>query len=687
MFNLCHVVFAVLVLAPGASSVSPVQKVVELLDECKAKIQKDLDAEAASMGEYTTFCDDELKDKAYAIATASRSIGDLMATVSDANAKEAMLADEIATLGSTLAAKSGELAAASKVREEGNADFVAAEGELLTSIDQLGRAASILKKGMSFAQVPSKKLKKIQAVVSALQTVVEASWVDVSSKRKLKSFLQAQAQAADEDDFSLTQPQAKMIAYSASSGSIVKTVEEMQGKAEDTLATLRRKEMGDAQTFAMLKSGLEDQIKHGGEKLSTATSGKAAAIESAADSAAKKVETEKSKAADEEYASTLKTDCETKAAEWEARQKSASEEMGAVTKAKDILLSGVKAFIQTKSKMHKKSQDADDDSDATDAIREKVVGVLQKLAADHHSFALNQVASVARSDPFVKIRGLIESMIAKLLKEAQEEATREAWCQEETGKSKTSQEEKTATLDKLNTRIDGATSTIAELTEAIKTLESEVASIDKAQAEATALRSKENADYLQASKDFKDSAEAVAKVIEVLKNFYSGALIQIASKTSSKAAQPSFGSAQGDTAHTIISVLEMSEEDFTTLLAETESTEDGAAKAYETLTDENKVSKAAKLADAKAKASEVKSLKVQLEHHKEDKGSVSAELEAVLAYLAKLKPECESAVVSYAEKKAAREAEISGLKEALSILEGQAVFAQTGRRLRAVRRA
>merc|ERR1719335_1088925 len=142
------------------------------------------------------------------------------------------------------------------------------------------------------------------------------------------------------------------------------------------------------------------------------------------------------------------------------------------------------------------------------------------------------------------------------------------------------------TLDKLQSRIDGATSTIAENTEAIKTLEAEVAAIDKAQAEATAIRTKEHEDYLKASKDFKDSAEAVAKAIEVLKNFYEGAFVQVSSKTSLKSKQPAFGSAKSDTASTIISVLEMSEEDFTTLLAETEATEDEAAKAYKALTDE-----------------------------------------------------------------------------------------------------
>merc|ERR1740138_1724203 len=213
------------------------------------------------------------------------------------------------------------------------------------------------------------------------------------------------------------------------------------------------------------------------------------------------------------------------------------------------------------------------------------------------------------------------------------------------------------TLDKLGSRIDGATSTIAELTEAIKTLEAEIAEIGSAQAEATKIRTTENTDYLKSSKDFKDSAEAVAKAIEVLKNFYEGSFVQISSKTTQKSKQPSFGSAKSDTASTIISVLEMSEEDFTTLLAECEATEDEAAKAYETLTQENKVSKASKQADAKGKASEVKSLTVQLEHSKEDHASVSAELDAVNAYVDKLKPQCEEKVMSYAEKKARREAE------------------------------
>merc|ERR1719387_566728 len=261
----------------SAAAVSPIQKVVQLLDECKAKVQKDLDAEAKAMEEYLAFCDDELKDKGYAIETATRSIEELGATIEDAKAQIQELGDEISTLGTTMTEKEKELMEATKVREAQHEDFVAAEKELVKSIDQLGRAAAILKRGMSFAQTPQGK-KKMSAVVSALQNILEAEWVDMRSKRSLQSFLQqaAKAKDAEDDDLSLDQPQAKQVAYESSSGGIVKTVEEMQGKAEDQLSDLRKKEMSDAHDFEMLEGGLTDEISHGKEKLSTATKDKAA---------------------------------------------------------------------------------------------------------------------------------------------------------------------------------------------------------------------------------------------------------------------------------------------------------------------------------------------------------------------------------------------------------------------------
>jgi hypothetical protein len=107
------------------------------------------------------------------------------------------------------------------------------------------------------------------------------------------------------------------------------------------------------------------------------------------------------------------------------------------------------------------------------------------------------------------------------------------------------------------------------------------------------------------------------------------------------------------------------------MLAEAEASEAEAKEAYSKLMQENKVSKAAKKTAITGKTSEQKSLEVALMHHNDDLATVDKELDAVMEYLAKLKPQCENKAMTYEERKARREAEIEGLKEALSILAGE----------------
>merc|ERR1719231_609851 len=140
--------------------------------------------------------------------------------------------------------------------------------------------------------------------------------------------------------------------------------------------------------------------------------------------------------------------------------------------------------------------------------------------------------------------------------------------------------------------------------------------------------------------------------------------------------QPELGGAKGDVGSTIVSVLEVAEADFTQMLAEAETAESTAQGAYDKLVQKNAVVKATKQGDIKGKTAEVKQLEVAIGNYKEDKATTGDELDAVLAYLDKLKPQCETKVMSYAEKKAAREQEIAGLKEALEILTKDASFLQ-----------
>jgi len=667
---------------------SPVQKVVELLGECKQKVLKDLEAEKASMTEFSSYCDDEAKEKGYAIETATTGIETLKATIEDCTATIGTSDDEVSTLGTTIASKEKELADAQGVRKTEHDNFVAAEKELIETIDQLGRAATVLKKGMSFAQTRGGTFqvnKQSEAAIDVLKTIIESQWVGAGSRRTLQSFLQSRAvaQESEDDDLSLDQPQAKQVGYESSSGNIVQAVEDMQGKAEDTLSEIRKKEMEESQSFQMLEAGLVNEIENSKAKLSAASKLKADSEQKLQEANGELVETTKSKEADEAYLETLKGECQAKATEYEETMKTGKDEIAAITKASTILEEGVTALVQVRTQTHRASArwalSDEDDSDAMADARSKVVEIFKGIASERHSFVFAQLASMAASDPFEKIKGLINDMIEKLLKEAQEAATHEAFCQEEMGKTKKSQADKSMKLDKFTARVDEATSKLAELKEAIKTLETEVGEIDKATAEATAIRTKEHEDFEKVSKEYKDSATAVAQAIEVLQNFYGGAaLIQLKSQTRLKSkmkarARSSDSGSNDGAAGVIIGVLETAQEDFTSLLAEAEAIESEAQAAFDKMSTENKVAKATKSAEAKAKASEVKSVTSTLEMAKEDQASTGKELDAVLAYLDKLKPECESKAMSYEEKKAAREAEIDGLKSALEILSGKGI--------------
>jgi len=261
-------------------------------------------------------------------------------------------------------------------------------------------------------------------------------------------------------------------------------------------------------------------------------------------------------------------------------------------------------------------------------------------------------------------------MIGKLMTQAQQEATHQAFCEEEQGKSKKSQAVKTETLDTLHARTDKATATRDELNEDIKELEAEVAKIDSMQAEATKLRAEERATYDKAYSDFKEAADATERAIVVLKDYYEGALIQVSSTSSKKAKQPEFGGSKGDAGHVIIEVLSMAAEDFTKTYTELQQEEQSAVAAFKSQSDDNKVSKAAKEAEVKGKQSEVKSLTVALGNLGTDTDMVSKELDAVMKYLDELKPQCDQKVIDGNFKRRKRNEEIQGLKEALSILDG-----------------
>merc|ERR1711920_727991 len=91
---------------------------------------------------------------------------------------------------------------------------------------------------------------------------------------------------------------------------------------------------------------------------------------------------------------------------------------------------------------------------------------------------------------------------------------------------------------------------------------------------------------------------------------------------------------------------------------------------------ENEIERTSKTQSVKYKLKESKQLDKATSENNADRSAVQAELDAVLEYLAKIQEQCIAKAETYSERARRHQAEIAGLKEALSVLENETAFVQ-----------
>merc|ERR1719253_377789 len=386
------------------------------------------------MEEYTKWCDSESNEKEDAITSHKRTIGDLEAEIADASARISELGTEVEDLAGKISGAESELGEATKLRDEEKAAFAASESELVDTVDSLERALVVLKRGQtSFLQ--ARDQDTMNKLTMSLSKIIEANWVNSKDKAVVQSLLQSTSEENDED-LSL-QPQAKTSGYQSQGSGILDTISDMKEKAESTLSDARTAEMKAAHEYDMLKQNLEMQISTMKKRMSEATTEKSGLEDAKASAEGELSSTKKTLADDEKYLEELTQSCSMKAEEWATRQKDAAGELAAIAKAKEVLESGVKVFLQVSSKA--KVHDV-----VGDSKRARITAILKDISSKDHSYFFTQLRSEATEGPFDKVKGLIEDMIMRLEKEAAEEADAKAFCDKETSESKAKQAELTA---------------------------------------------------------------------------------------------------------------------------------------------------------------------------------------------------------------------------------------------------
>jgi len=642
--------------------VTPVQKVLRLLQGMLEKGKKEKHAEQVMFAASRQFCGDTEENKVSAIKEEKQTIEGLTALIRKDRADAAHLLKLIGLLDADKDTWSGDIKAATKVRTIEKADYDAMHKDYSESIDAIGRAVQILKK-----QSHDRGQKKSFAQVSSLSKM---SLIPEHAKKVIDAFLQ---QGVQESDLEAGAPEAN--GYEFQSAGLVDMLEKLQDKFIDERTAVEKKEANAKNAYSLLMQDLKNEIvqavkdKHGKQIQ------RSARLQSKADEKGDRKDEKGIKGVDEKFLRDLKATCEMKSSDFQARQRLRAEEITTIEKAIEILsgsaVSGnakkhlpglVQKFGTSFSQLR---SDANFISQANSKKQVNVAKFLHSQAMKLNSRVLAAVAQRAAEDPFTKVKKMIKDLVVRLMEEANEEAEHKGWCDTELSTNAQTRKEKTSAVESLQAEIDSLVASIAKLTEDVNELSKASAELAAAMAKSTKLRVAEKAANTETINDSQEAQTAVAQALIVLKEFYAKA----AESTAFAQITPYKG--MGAENGGVVGMLEVIESDFARLESETKAAEASASKEYDEFMTDSKVDKASKVTAQEHKAAKKQGETQALLSKKNDLTGTQKELDASLAYFDKLRPSCVDSGVSYEDRVNRRKEEIESLQEGLKVLNGE----------------
>jgi hypothetical protein len=648
----------------------PVMKVVRLLEDTKAELEKELEDDKAVYELMTCWCGSGKKDKEAAIASAKAKIAELessmgadAARLSELKAKRKETLDEVNADHKALMDATG-------MRMKENKEFQASETDYLEAIDAAKNAIIVLgKHNPSLAQLKVAARTLLDARVS--QIVDNTRAISKANVGVLRSFLHN----AESSSSFLAIP--GMQSYAPQSGQIFGILNQMK---EDFEVNLSEAQKGEAKTkaeYEQLKAAKEDEIATG-KKLIVDIDGNIADIQEKYAQEAKQLEdTQDQLALDEEFLNNLTEKCATMDADFDKRTKDRLTEIEAVTDTIKILNSdeSFEAFDKMQAPVFLQVK-----SSTSQELRQKAVEVLRRAASITGSPKVALLAASAQLDAFTKVKELIDKMVTELTKQQKDEVDHRDYCIAELNSNKRSTD---AAYDKkasLEAKMADLKKTIEKLTTDIDASKKAVAEAMNQMKRASETREADNADFQTTVSDHRVMSMILTKALDRMKQVY--AMLQQRQpgaphiQTSGTHTDPGNGPAKFKKMEKNAGggrVVAMLEE----VLADTKKTEDQAMaseadsqSAYENfMKDSNKM--ITKTTQAISDMSGARaSAKEELSMAKTDFSSTMTELEGLDQTNADLHKSCDYVLKNFDARQAARAAEMDALREAKNILSG-----------------
>jgi len=290
--------------------------------------------------------------------------------------------------------------------------------------------------------------------------------------------------------------------------------------------------------------------------------------------------------------------------------------------------------------------------------------------------------STPATDPFKKIKGLIQKLIERLLQESKGEATKKGFCDTEMAKAETERDFRWQDSNDLSAKLKSLEAKEGELVLEIKELSSDIKGEIEALKETAKDRKDEKDVNLKTIAVAKDGFAQVNEAILILRTFYQHAarasLVQASpldedSLDGVKAAPGYYidGNYKGsqDKSKAVFALLETIASDFDRTLRTTEKAEHTAQREFVEFDQVSKSSIAAKTSKKELDKQDLKTTRVSIKTTTDDFQTAVDLMDKALQELEELKPTCIDTGMSYKDRVAARKDEMKALEKALCMLD------------------
>jgi len=690
-----------LVLGLAAASVqasetgmSPVTRVVQLLQGMSVRIEKDGKAEEDLYETFVCWAKSIISQKTQS-NTAAQSRVDYLATyIDDLQNGRIELTTERVDLEKEIETLTGDIEVATRLRDKEAADYADAKEEMEAGIKALTQAIDVLRDatkdhkdgvllrlknsvGEGFSARAQEAISLHKAVELGERVLTKgdsvfltrlltgepperASWKKLNRKATFKMDYKARS-------FKIQ-------------GVLAELLETFAGNLKD--ATAKEKEAVDS--FNKLMKAKGDEKSAAQDALAKMDKENGARALSMDDAVEEKNGLTTQISDDEGYIAQVEKALADKKAEWKTRKELRTGEIAAISKAISILHSDDARDLMKRSYASQGFLFLQEGAKSTSGRAEGATQALRALARQSSDARLVALASMASTGHFDEVIKAIDSMMQVLKDEEATDLQNKEDCEDTRANDTRSAIKTSREMDELSETIFALEAKIKELTAEIKEKEVRVEEIKVELVQIKEQRDKENAEFLVNKQDDVDAAALVEQSKNVLESFYKDNGLMLVQKKQKQPFESTAGEAPppppktwdgaygGKTEEStgIIAILGMIHDDILKDVSKAEKEEAAALKLY-TETKDDLTAEKNKLTTSIDELSQSRSTAMtDVQTNTQDRTAKNDELKVVMKKIKDNAPGCAFVQINFGLRSKNRQIEIDGLQKAKAILSG-----------------